>query len=71
MQKITCQWIKEDVLVFTINVESFAVALHLKAGGAGDNQSRLTCSRPSVRPSVHETWAAVEASPAEPRLVAL
>lgn len=60
MQKIACQWIKEDVLVFTINVESFTVALHLKAGG-GNNQSRLTRSRPSVRPSVHETWAAVEA----------
>lgn len=68
MQKITCQWIKEDVLVFTINVESFTVALHLKAGGGQPITSDML---PSVRPSVHETWAAVEASPAEPRLVAL
>lgn len=70
MQKIACQWIKEDVLVFTINVESFAVALHLKAGGGG-KQPITSDTFPSIRPSVHETWAAVEASPAEPRLVAL
>lgn len=60
--------------VFTINVESFAAVLHLKARGEKQpiTSDMIESVRPSVhRPSVHEPMAAVEAAPAEPRLVAL
>lgn len=51
--------------VFTINVESFAAVLHLKAGGGGNNQSRLTCSRPSVPPSMRPglQWKRLQLNP--------